>query len=150
MNVFGHYVVFWLYLPSPSAHKCVHAHMNTQMQGLGRLHLSSCVSLWAEGQQSHWNICQALTAVMDKQYFLPVAAPEKKKKKEIFWLWLVPLYILGQCPSPCMLYPNLSYKEAPPEMTDNIIFLRTCRVLFPIQVCGCVYVFGTAASWLIY
>lgn len=49
-----------------------------------------------------------------------------------------------------MLYPNLSYKEAPPEMTDNIIFLRTCRVLFPIQVCGCVYVFGTAASWLIY
>lgn len=37
----------------PSAHKCVHAHMNTQMQGLGRLHLTSCVSLWAEGQQSH-------------------------------------------------------------------------------------------------
>lgn len=49
-----------------------------------------------------------------------------------------------------MLYPNLSYKEAPPEMTDNITFLRTCQVLFPIQVCGCVYVFGTAASWLIY
>lgn len=79
---------------------------------------------------------QALRAVKDTQCHLPVDAPEKFDS-EIFWSWLVPLYMLGQCPSPCTLYPDLSYREAPTEMTDNIIFLRTSvRCYSPLRFAG--------------
>lgn len=69
------------------------------------------------------SLYQVLRAVKNTHYHL--LRMLQKNLTEFFWSWLVPLYMLGQCPSPCMLYADLSYREAPTEVTDNITFLRT-------------------------
>lgn len=72
---------------------------------------------------------QAPTVLQDKWFQLPLDAPERKEKDSEFFLSrLVPFYLLGQCPRPDKICPNLSYREAPAEMADNIIFLRTSGV----------------------
>lgn len=115
--------------------------------------LSTLLIVSSFGLKKSWRIAlplkylyQAFRAVKNIQYRLPVDAPEK-----FDWYFLVmtcALVCIGE--SPCMLYSDLSYREAPTEMTDNIIILRTSVRLFPIQVCGRVYVFGAAAGWLIF
>lgn len=53
--------------------------------------------------------------------------------------------------SPSMLYCDLSYRDAPREMTDNITFLRTSvRCYSSFKFVDVFYVFGAAAGWLIF
>lgn len=90
--------------------------------------LSTLLIVSSFGLKKSWRIAlplkylyQAFRAVKNIQYHLPVDAPEK-----FDWYFLVmtcALVCIGE--SPCMLYSDLSYREAPTEMTDNIIFLRT-------------------------
>lgn len=90
--------------------------------------LSTLLAASSFGLKKSWRIAlplkylyQAFRAVKNTRYHLLVDPPKRIDGK--FLVMTCALVCVGG--SPYMLYSDLSYREAPTEMTDNIIFLRT-------------------------
>lgn len=89
----------------------------------------SALAVSSFGLKKSWRIAlplkylyQAFRAVTNTWFHLPMDPLEK-----FDWFFFVVMTCAFVCvgKSPCVLYSELSYRDAAREMTDNIIFLRT-------------------------